>query len=743
MRRSPPLRSRGHVSAGRQPRGRRLRRRANGRGRLLRARLPRDRAGGHVAKHVSRRGRSPRPRASRYGGLAVATPGTVRGLEALHRKIRQAALGPARRARDRARAGRVSRPARPRAELAEHASGGSCHAIPSRAPLLSAGSARRGGNASRATGSRRDARGDRRAGSGRIPPRRGRARIARVRPRDRRRPDGGGSRRLRAVWRIPFVVRLRPLAARHDAASLVGRLPPRVDPRAASIRAAGDISSRDAAETIHLVAEAERRAYADRNRFLGDPDCVDVPLARLLAPARLAALGFSIDPARATPSRDDRGRRVARRARSDDAPLGRDGGRRRRGADVHAERHVRKRHDRARASASSSTTRWTTSRRCRGAANLFGLVQGEANAVRAGARPALVDDADDRPRGRPAALRPRLAGRADDSDDGPAGLPERRPARAAARRGRRRAALPPPAPARTASRSRRGAFPDDVSAALAREGTRPRADRRTRAAARRVHAIAFEKDGTLTGVADPRRLRGRGRTVAESADRRPPDWRRAAPDGIVRAPRGVAQPGSAHGSGPWGRRFESSRPDHLLRLGPASRAGPFSFRRVRGPKIDGAMSRKDVAGTRGSAARRRTPSPHVATKRKVKRARILESAVRSFAAKGFYGTSMDDIAEELLLTRGSLYYYFRDKEEILALCHETAPRGDARRGRARAGLRAAARSGAPPDRRGARPRHGGQVPRDGARAPVRRARRAAARRRRRRPRRVRARASAT
>lgn len=46
--------------------------------------------------------------------------------------------------------------------------------------------------------------------------------------------------------------------------------------------------------------------------------------------------------------------------------------------------------------------------------------------------------------------------------------------------------------------------------------------------------------------------------------------------------------------------------------------------------------------------------------------------MRSFAAKGFHGTSMDDIAEELLLTRGSLYYYFKDKEEILALCHETA-----------------------------------------------------------------------
>jgi AcrR family transcriptional regulator len=85
------------------------------------------------------------------------------------------------------------------------------------------------------------------------------------------------------------------------------------------------------------------------------------------------------------------------------------------------------------------------------------------------------------------------------------------------------------------------------------------------------------------------------------------------------------------------------------------------------------MTRKEVAGTRGGGtARRRAPSAHVETKRKAKRARILESAVRSFAAKGFYGTSMDDIAEELLLTRGSLYYYFRDKEEILALCHETA-----------------------------------------------------------------------
>jgi TetR/AcrR family transcriptional regulator len=69
---------------------------------------------------------------------------------------------------------------------------------------------------------------------------------------------------------------------------------------------------------------------------------------------------------------------------------------------------------------------------------------------------------------------------------------------------------------------------------------------------------------------------------------------------------------------------------------------------------------------------RRTPSPHVERKRRAQRNRILESAVRAFGARGFWGTSMDDIAEELLLTRGSLYYYFRDKEEILGLCHSMA-----------------------------------------------------------------------
>jgi gamma-glutamyltranspeptidase/glutathione hydrolase len=56
------------------------------------------------------------------------------------------------------------------------------------------------------------------------------------------------------------------------------------------------------ASAIHYGAEAMRRAYADRNEYVGDPDFVKVPIAGLLDPAYLARLRASIDPERATPS---------------------------------------------------------------------------------------------------------------------------------------------------------------------------------------------------------------------------------------------------------------------------------------------------------------------------------------------------------------------------------------------------------------------------------------------------------
>jgi gamma-glutamyltranspeptidase / glutathione hydrolase len=57
-----------------------------------------------------------------------------------------------------------------------------------------------------------------------------------------------------------------------------------------------------AASAIHYVAEAMRRAYADRNEYVGDPDFVKVPITGLLDRAYLARLRASIDSERATPS---------------------------------------------------------------------------------------------------------------------------------------------------------------------------------------------------------------------------------------------------------------------------------------------------------------------------------------------------------------------------------------------------------------------------------------------------------
>jgi gamma-glutamyltranspeptidase / glutathione hydrolase len=56
--------------------------------------------------------------------------------------------------------------------------------------------------------------------------------------------------------------------------------------------------------SVHYVTEAERRTYADRNAYLGDPDFVRDPVARLLAPSYAAQLRDGIQADRATPSTD-------------------------------------------------------------------------------------------------------------------------------------------------------------------------------------------------------------------------------------------------------------------------------------------------------------------------------------------------------------------------------------------------------------------------------------------------------
>ena len=56
------------------------------------------------------------------------------------------------------------------------------------------------------------------------------------------------------------------------------------------------------AHTIHLMAEAEKRVYADRATYLGDPDFVNVPIQELLDPDYLNTRMNDFNPEKATPS---------------------------------------------------------------------------------------------------------------------------------------------------------------------------------------------------------------------------------------------------------------------------------------------------------------------------------------------------------------------------------------------------------------------------------------------------------
>jgi gamma-glutamyltranspeptidase / glutathione hydrolase len=58
------------------------------------------------------------------------------------------------------------------------------------------------------------------------------------------------------------------------------------------------------AASLHLLIEAMKRGYADRARYLGDPDFVSAPIATLIAKDYAARLRASIDPDHVTPLTD-------------------------------------------------------------------------------------------------------------------------------------------------------------------------------------------------------------------------------------------------------------------------------------------------------------------------------------------------------------------------------------------------------------------------------------------------------
>jgi len=58
------------------------------------------------------------------------------------------------------------------------------------------------------------------------------------------------------------------------------------------------------AQTVHLMTEAERRTYADRATYLGDPDFIDVPVEKLISTMYINERMKNFDPEKTTPSRE-------------------------------------------------------------------------------------------------------------------------------------------------------------------------------------------------------------------------------------------------------------------------------------------------------------------------------------------------------------------------------------------------------------------------------------------------------
>src|SRR5262244_3956972 len=69
-------------------------------------------------------------------------------------------------------------------------------------------------------------------------------------------------------------------------------------------------------------------------------------------------------------------------------------------------------------------------------------------------------------------------------------------------------------------------------------------------------------------------------------------------------------------------------------------------------------------------ARRRRKRPRNGDPQASTRIEILKSAAASFRRLGYHGATVEEIAAALRMKKGNLYYYFRNKEDILFACHQ-------------------------------------------------------------------------
>ena len=75
-------------------------------------------------------------------------------------------------------------------------------------------------------------------------------------------------------------------------------------------------------------------------------------------------------------------------------------------------------------------------------------------------------------------------------------------------------------------------------------------------------------------------------------------------------------------------------------------------------------------GRTASAGRRRSRRARNGRAAASTRVDILKAAARSFRRLGYHGATVEEIAAALQMKKGNLYYYFRNKEEILFACHQ-------------------------------------------------------------------------
>ena len=102
------------------------------------------------------------------------------------------------------------------------------------------------------------------------------------------------------------VVEREPIVASYRGTRIISAPPPSsggiVMAQALRMLEQFDLDEMSNVQRKHHIIEAMRHAFRDRAVFLGDPDFVDVPVARLLDESYLEGLALTIDAANATPS---------------------------------------------------------------------------------------------------------------------------------------------------------------------------------------------------------------------------------------------------------------------------------------------------------------------------------------------------------------------------------------------------------------------------------------------------------